>query len=62
MVEHGTTQHMAQEMADIVLQLKSRSSQSVIDEGIANTKRFSWDKSYEQVKKTYENIYHHHHL
>ena len=62
MVEHGTTQHMAQEMADIVLQLKSRSSQSVIDEGIANTKRFSWDKSYEQVKKTYENIYYHHHL
>ena len=61
-VEHGTTQHMAQEMADIVRQLQSRPSQSLIEEGIANTKRFSWDKSYEQVKKTYENIYHHHHL
>ena len=62
MVEHGTTQHMAQEMADIVRQLQSRTTQSVIDNGIANTKRFSWDKSYEQVKKTYENIYYHHHL
>ena len=62
MVQHDTPQRMAQEMAEIVQQLKSRSTQAVIEAGLANAKRFSWDKAYEQTKQVYENIYHNNHL
>ena len=62
MVQHDTPQRMAQEMAEIVQQLKSRSTQAIIEAGFANAKRFSWDKAYEQTKQVYENIYHNNHL
>ena len=62
MVQHDTPQRIAQEMAEIVQQLKSRSTQAVIEAGFANAKRFSWDKAYEQTKQVYENIYHNNHL
>lgn len=62
MVQHDTPQRMAQEMAEIVQQLKSRSTQAVIEAGFENAKRFSWDKAYEQTKQVYENIYHNNHL
>lgn len=62
MVQHDTPQRMAQEMAEIVQQLKSRSTQAAIEAGFANAKRFSWDKAYEQTKQVYENIYHNNHL
>ena len=62
MVQHDSPQRMAQEMAEIVQQLKSRSTQAVIEAGFANAKRFSWDKAYEQTKQVYENIYHNNHL
>ena len=62
MVQHDTPQRMTQEMAEIVQQLKSRSTQAVIEAGFANAKRFSWDKAYEQTKQVYENIYHNNHL
>ena len=62
MVKHDTPQRVAEAMADIVRQLQSRSTQEIIESGIKNAKRFSWDTNYEQVKKVYENIYHHHHI
>ena len=57
MVEHDSPERMAQEMADIVQQLKSRSTQAIIEAGFKNAKRFSWDTMYKQVKQVYENIY-----
>lgn len=62
MVQHDSPKRMAKEMAEIVQQLKSRSTQAIIEAGFANAKRFSWDKAYEQTKQVYENIYHNNHL
>lgn len=62
MVNHDTPHRMAEEMAHAVRELLSRPAQHIIDSGLENTKRFSWDKNYEQVKQVYENIYHHHHV
>ena len=62
MVKHDTTERMALEMADIVRQIRSRSTQQIIEDGFANASRFSWDKTYQQVKQVYENIDHNHHL
>ena len=62
MVVHDMPERMAQEMADIVRQLQSRSTQEIIAAGMENAKRFSWDKMYEQVKQVYENIDHNNHL
>ena len=62
MVKHDTPERMAQEMADIVRQIRSRSTQQIIEDGFANAGRFSWDKTYQQVKQVYENIDHNHHL
>ena len=62
MVAHDTPQRMAQEMADIVMQLKSRSTESIIKTGMENAKRFSWDKTYEKTKQVYENIYYNNHV
>lgn len=62
LVAHDTPAKMAQEMADIVRQLQSRSNKEIIEAGFENAKRFSWDKTYQQVKQVYENIDHNHHL
>lgn len=62
MVQHDTPSRIAAQMADIVKQLKSRSTQAVIEAGFENARRFSWDTNYEQIKQLYEDIYHHHHL
>ena len=62
MVQHDTPQRMAQEMADIVRQLQSRSTQTIIADGFENAKRFSWETTYQQVKQVYENISHNHHF
>ncbi len=62
MVAHSTPERMAEEMAEIVRELQSRPTTDIVADGIENAKRFSWDKSYEQVKKVYENIYYHHYL
>ena len=62
MVQHDTPQRMAAEMADIVRQLQSRPIQDMIEAGFENARRFSWDKTYQQVKQVYENINHNYHL
>ena len=62
MVAHDTPQRMAAEMADLVKQLLSRPTDTIIQNGIENAKRFSWDTTYAQTKQVYENIYHNHHL
>lgn len=62
MVAHGTLQRMAQEMADIVMQLKSRKTDAIVKAGLENAKRFSWDITYEKTKQVYENIDHNHHF
>lgn len=62
MVAHDTTARMAEEMADIVRQLQSRPNKAIIEAGLENAKRFSWDKTYAQTKQVYENIYHHYHV
>ena len=54
MIQHDTPERMAAEMADIVRQLLSRPTDKIIAAGIENAKRFSWDQSYQQVKKAYE--------
>ena len=62
MVKHDTPERVALEMADIVRQLLSRPTQEIVKAGFENAKRFSWDKTYQQTKQVYENIYHNHHL
>ena len=62
MVNHDTPLRMAEEMAHAVRELLSRPAQHIIDSGLENTKRFSWDKNYEQVKQVYENLYYNHHI
>lgn len=56
MVKHGSGSQMAAAMSEIVLELKSRATNEIINEGIENAKRFSWDKTYEQVKNVYRQI------
>ena len=58
MVKHDTPRRMAVEMAEIVRRLLSNSTQQIIEDGFENVKRFAWNKTYEQTKKVYENIYH----
>ena len=62
MVSHDTPMNIAVAMAEQVKQLLSRPTQSIIEAGWENAKRFSWDKTYAQTKQVYENIYHNHHL
>ena len=62
MVPHDTTARMAEAMADKVRELLSQPTQPIIEEGMKNAKRFSWDKTYAQTKQVYEDIYHNHHL
>lgn len=56
MVEHDTPQRMAEQMAEMVRELQSRSTQELIAAGIENAKRFSWDKTYEQTKEVYRQL------
>ena len=53
MVKHDSPERVAEAMADIVKQLQSRSTQDIIEKGLENAKRFSWDKTYEQMKQIY---------
>ena len=62
LVSHDKTVRMADAMADKVKQLLSQPTQSIIEKGMQNAKRFSWDKTYAQTKKVYEDIYYNHHL
>ena len=62
MVKPDTPHRMAQEMAAIVSEIQSRSTQQMIQKGMENAKRFSWDKTYLQTKQVYENIYHNDHV
>lgn len=62
LVNHDTPQRMAQEIASIVKEIQSRSTQEMVQKGFENAKRFSWDKTYEQTKQVYENIYHNDHV
>jgi len=56
MVKHASGEQMAAAMSEIVLELKSRAVSEIIIEGIENAKRFSWEKTYEQVKNVYRQI------
>lgn len=56
MVEHDTPQRVAEAMADAVKQIQSRSTQAIVTQGLANAKRFSWDKTYEQMKQIYTQL------
>lgn len=56
MIQHDTPQRMAAEMAELVLQLQSRSAKEIIMKGHENAKRFSWDKTYEQTKHVYAQL------
>lgn len=56
MIAHDTPQRMAAEMADIVRQLHSRPTAPIIQTGVENAKRFSWDKTYEQTKQVYSSL------
>ena len=62
MVKHDTLPKMAEEMAAIVKQLMSRPTDAIVQAGLKNVQRFSWDKTYAQTKQVYENIYYNHHL
>ncbi len=61
-VAHDTTARMAEAMADKVRQLLSQPTQTIIEKGMENAKRFSWDKTYAQTKQVYENIYYNHNI
>lgn len=61
-IRHDTPQRMAEEMAKQVRELLSRPATDLIEAGITNAARFSWEKTYAQTKQVYESIYHHHHL
>lgn len=62
LVSHDTTVRMADAMADKVRQLLSQPTQSIIEKGMQNAGRFTWDKTYTQTKQVYEDIYYNHHL
>lgn len=56
MVNPNTPKRMAEEMAEMVRQLMSRPTDDLIRAGMENTKRFSWDKTYEQTKDVYRRL------
>ena len=55
-VRHAAPEEMAEEMAQMVLELKSRPTSEIIQAGMENAARFSWDKTYEQTKQVYQQI------
>lgn len=56
MVNHGSGQQVAEEMADAVRQLLSGPTGKMIQAGMANAARFSWDTTYTQVKDIYRQM------
>ena len=56
MVSHGSRSQMADAMTEIVMELKSRPTNDIIQAGYENAKRFSWDKTYKQTKQVYQQI------
>lgn len=56
MVKHGSGSQMADAMAEIVMELKSRPTNDIIQAGFENAKRFSWDKTYKLTKQVYQQI------
>ena len=56
MVRHESRSQMADAMAEIVMELKSRPTNDIIQAGYENAKRFSWDKTYKQTKQVYQQI------
>lgn len=57
MINHDTPLRMAQEMAQMVRQLLSKPTQEIVAAGFENANRFSWDKTYQQTKQIYKQIY-----
>ena len=55
-VPHDTPHRVAEAMAEIVRQLVSRPAQHIIEAGIQNARRFSWDRTYEQTKQVYTRL------
>lgn len=56
MVAHDTPHRMAEQMAERVRDLLSRPTKEIIEAGLENAKRFSWDKTYEQTKQVYKTL------
>ncbi len=55
-VRHAAPEEMAEEMTQMVQELKSRPTNEIIQAGMENAARFSWDKTYEQTKQVYQQI------
>ena len=55
-VEHSSTEKIVQQMVEKVNEVQSRPMQGIIAAGIENTKRFSWDNTYEQTKNVYRQL------
>lgn len=62
LVAHDRPERVAEQMAECVRGLLSQSTQGLIEAGLRNASRFSWDQTYEQTKAIYENIHHHDYL
>lgn len=56
MVNHNTAARVAADMAEIVRHLLSQPIQGIIAAGLENAKRFSWDKTYKQMKQIYSQL------
>lgn len=56
MVNHNTAARVAADMAEIVRHLLSQPTQGIIAAGLENAKRFSWDKTYKQMKQIYSQL------
>ena len=56
MVHHNTAARVAADMAEIVRHLLSQPTQGIIAAGLENAKRFSWDKTYKQMKQIYNQL------
>ena len=56
MVHHNTAARVAADMAEIVRHLLSQPTQGIIAAGLENAKRFSWDKTYKQMKQIYSQL------
>ena len=61
-VQHDSPHKIAESMAEKVRRLLSQSTEKIIASGQQNAKRFTWEKTYQQTKQVYENIYHNHHV
>jgi len=55
-IAHDTPQRMAETMAEHVRELLSRPTQPIIEAGLQNARRFSWETTYQQTKKVYTQL------